>query len=206
MKQQIIIIIIIIIKKFKVHCYPSSIISSLFIKILKNLYIYIRIKNLKNWISTRCGSPSMARNSEAMVALTSSSPSALNLKNQTHKGPQHSYTYKYHPKIKGPKLHKMPPPSLNFMFFLSLLLLLHLRPAIPAITIPPGYSVPAVFVFGDSIVDTGNNNNVITQAKCNYPPYGRDFSDGRPTGRFSNGRVPSDLVGINNLLLNIRIT
>ncbi|XP_023545211.1 GDSL esterase/lipase EXL3-like [Cucurbita pepo subsp. pepo] len=139
-----------------------------------------------------------------MVALTSSSPSALNLKNQTHKGPQHSYTYKYHPKIKGPKLHKMPPPSLNFMFFLSLLLLLHLRPAIPAITIPPGYSVPAVFVFGDSIVDTGNNNNVITQAKCNYPPYGRDFSDGRPTGRFSNGRVPSDLVadalGIKELL------
>ncbi|KAL5754403.1 hypothetical protein ACOSP7_022623 [Xanthoceras sorbifolium] len=55
-------------------------------------------------------------------------------------------------------------------------------------------SVPAVFVFGDSIVDPGNNNDINTVVKCNFPPYGRDFTAGKPTGRFSNGVVPSDLL------------
>ncbi|CAK9312752.1 unnamed protein product [Citrullus colocynthis] len=94
-------------------------------------------------------------------------------------------------------LTKPPPPpssSLKFKVLQCLLLHLLLQPASAAIKIPPGYSVPAVFVFGDSIVDTGNNNDLLTQAKCNYPPYGKDFPGGRPTGRFSNGRVPSDLV------------
>ncbi|GLT44539.1 hypothetical protein SLA2020_184270 [Shorea laevis] len=64
---------------------------------------------------------------------------------------------------------------------------------------------PAIFVFGDSIVDTGNNNNItLTIARCNFPPYGRDFEGGKPTGRFSNGKVPSDfaaeLYGIKELL------
>ncbi|PKI59899.1 hypothetical protein CRG98_019672 [Punica granatum] len=54
--------------------------------------------------------------------------------------------------------------------------------------------VPAVIVFGDSIVDPGNNNNIKTLVKCNFPPYGRDFTGGKPTGRFSNGRVPSDFL------------
>ncbi|KAL4645514.1 hypothetical protein ACB092_02G240100 [Castanea dentata] len=54
--------------------------------------------------------------------------------------------------------------------------------------------VPAVFVFGDSIVDTGNNNHINTLIKCNFPPYGKDFQGGIPTGRFSNGRVPSDFI------------
>ncbi|XP_057973595.1 GDSL esterase/lipase EXL3-like [Malania oleifera] len=55
-------------------------------------------------------------------------------------------------------------------------------------------SVPAMIVFGDSIVDPGNNNNLKTLIKCNFPPYGRDFMGGLPTGRFSNGKVPSDLL------------
>ncbi|KAL8524162.1 hypothetical protein ACS0TY_013939 [Phlomoides rotata] len=63
---------------------------------------------------------------------------------------------------------------------------------------------PAVIVFGDSVVDTGNNNYLKTLIKVNYPPYGRDFIGGRPTGRFSNGKVPSDLIaeelGIKDLL------
>ncbi|XP_024924373.2 GDSL esterase/lipase At5g42170-like isoform X4 [Ziziphus jujuba] len=58
-------------------------------------------------------------------------------------------------------------------------------------------SIPAVFVFGDSTVDTGNNNNLITLAKSNFPPYGRDFMGGIATGRFSNGKLPSDLIGVN---------
>lgn len=91
--------------------------------------------------------------------------------------------------------------SLKLKLFLCLQLLLHLPAANAAVKIPPGYSVPAVFVFGDSIVDTGNNNNLLTQAKCNYPPYGKDLPGGQATGRFSNGRVPSDLVGINKYFL-----
>lgn len=55
---------------------------------------------------------------------------------------------------------------------------------------------PALIVFGDSVVDTGNNNYLKTMIKVNYPPYGKDFVGGRPTGRFSDGKVPSDLIGI----------
>lgn len=58
-----------------------------------------------------------------------------------------------------------------------------------------GSIVPAVIVFGDSVVDTGNNNNLQTIFKVNYPPYGQDFAGGQPTGRFSNGKVPSDFLG-----------
>ncbi|KAK4399183.1 GDSL esterase/lipase [Sesamum angolense] len=36
-------------------------------------------------------------------------------------------------------------------------------------------SVSAVFVFGDSTVDPGNNNYIETVAKSNFPPYGKDF-------------------------------
>ncbi|GMN45396.1 hypothetical protein TIFTF001_014582 [Ficus carica] len=46
--------------------------------------------------------------------------------------------------------------------------------------------VPAMFVFGDSLIDNGNNNNLASFAKANYFPYGIDFNGG-PTGRFSNG-------------------
>ncbi|PNX91529.1 GDSL esterase/lipase, partial [Trifolium pratense] len=43
-------------------------------------------------------------------------------------------------------------------------------------------------------MDTGNNNDMVTPSQCNYPPYGKDFQGGIPTGRFSNGKVPSDLI------------
>lgn len=46
--------------------------------------------------------------------------------------------------------------------------------------------VPAMFIFGDSLIDNGNNNNLPSFAKANYFPYGIDFNGG-PTGRFSNG-------------------
>lgn len=60
---------------------------------------------------------------------------------------------------------------------------------------PNASSVPAVLAFGDSIVDSGNNNNIKTLIKCNFPPYGKDFQGGNPTGRFCNGKIPSDLIG-----------
>nr|BAK04466.1 predicted protein [Hordeum vulgare subsp. vulgare] len=54
--------------------------------------------------------------------------------------------------------------------------------------------VPAIIVFGDSSVDTGNNNFIPTIARSNFWPYGRDFADGHPTGRFSNGRLATDFI------------
>ncbi|PON48503.1 Lipase [Parasponia andersonii] len=57
-----------------------------------------------------------------------------------------------------------------------------------------GAKVPAVIVFGDSSVDSGNNNQILTILKSNFHPYGRDFLGGRATGRFSNGRIPPDFI------------
>lgn len=54
--------------------------------------------------------------------------------------------------------------------------------------------VPALIVFGDSSVDAGNNNYIPTIARSNFKPYGRDFYGSKPTGRFSNGRIPSDFI------------
>ncbi|OEL13267.1 GDSL esterase/lipase [Dichanthelium oligosanthes] len=50
--------------------------------------------------------------------------------------------------------------------------------------------VPAMFVFGDSLVDVGNNNHLDkcnATCKANYPRYGVDYPRQSPTGRFSNG-------------------
>jgi hypothetical protein len=61
--------------------------------------------------------------------------------------------------------------------------------------------VPALFIFGDSVVDAGNNNNLATIVKSNFPPYGRDFKNNIPTGRFCNGKLAADFTGIYFLLL-----
>lgn len=37
--------------------------------------------------------------------------------------------------------------------------------------------VPTLYVFGDSTVDVGNNNNLNTAAKANVFPYGIDFNN-----------------------------
>ncbi|XP_020202215.2 GDSL esterase/lipase At4g16230-like isoform X2 [Cajanus cajan] len=52
---------------------------------------------------------------------------------------------------------------------------------------------PANFVFGDSLVDVGNNNYIASLSRANYVPFGIDF--GRPTGRFTNGRTIVDIIG-----------
>ncbi|RDY01690.1 GDSL esterase/lipase [Mucuna pruriens] len=56
------------------------------------------------------------------------------------------------------------------------------------------YNVTCILVFGDSSVDSGNNNALHTTMKSNFPPYGKNFFDSRPTGRFSNGRLATDFV------------
>jgi len=64
-----------------------------------------------------------------------------------------------------------------------------------AMVLPKNVKLPAILVFGDSIVDPGNNNYINTIGKANFPPYGRDLDGGVPTGRYCNGKVPSDLLG-----------
>ena len=53
----------------------------------------------------------------------------------------------------------------------------------------------AVIAFGDSNVDNGNNNDIVTVGKANFLPYGTDFEGGKPTGRYTNGKSLSDIMG-----------
>lgn len=56
----------------------------------------------------------------------------------------------------------------------------------------------AFFIFGDSSVDPGNNNHIktIPENQANYKPYGHNSFFKDPTGRFSNGRIIVDFLGI----------
>ncbi|KAJ4883876.1 GDSL esterase/lipase EXL3 [Raphanus sativus] len=81
-----------------------------------------------------------------------------------------------------------------FSVKLCLLSLLFLTETLVAIKLPPNLKFPALIAFGDSIVDTGNNNNVKTVVKSDFQPYGINFQGGVPTGRFCDGRVPTDLI------------
>lgn len=58
-----------------------------------------------------------------------------------------------------------------------------------------GKQSPAVWVFGDSYADTGNLGDLGRELTREwYDPYGTTFP-GRPTGRFSDGRVLTDFIG-----------
>ncbi|KAK7385591.1 hypothetical protein VNO78_31317 [Psophocarpus tetragonolobus] len=59
----------------------------------------------------------------------------------------------------------------------------------------------SILVFGDSTVDTGNNNYINTIAKGNHLPYGKDFPGHMPNGRFSNGKLVPDFIAS---LLNLK--
>ncbi|CAN6334103.1 unnamed protein product [Urochloa humidicola] len=60
----------------------------------------------------------------------------------------------------------------------------------------PAAKVPAIYVFGDSMMDVGNNNYLPGDfPRANQPYYGVDFPGGaRPTGRWSNGYIIADFV------------
>ncbi|XP_072996550.1 GDSL esterase/lipase At2g31550-like [Typha latifolia] len=57
---------------------------------------------------------------------------------------------------------------------------------------PPKFS--AIFYFGDSSLDTGNNGYIPTLAIAKHYPYGQDFPGNKATGRFSNGRLVPDFL------------
>ncbi|GMH12332.1 hypothetical protein Nepgr_014173 [Nepenthes gracilis] len=82
---------------------------------------------------------------------------------------------------------------------LPIVLLLHAR----TISITPcdaSAGLPkfsAILVFGDSVVDSGNNNYytpVWAINRADHPPYGRGFPGQIPTGRFSNGKLVPDFL------------
>ncbi|XP_031274232.1 GDSL esterase/lipase 1-like [Pistacia vera] len=73
----------------------------------------------------------------------------------------------------------------------------------PSLLIIPGYDHQppprkhvAVFIFGDSLFDAGNNNyiNTTTEFQSKFWPYGETFFK-YPTGRRSNGRLIPDYIG-----------
>lgn len=76
--------------------------------------------------------------------------------------------------------------GMQYILTLSSLLVLQIS------TVICNSKIPAIIVFGDSTVDPGNNNYIPCLLKSDFPPYGRDLPGGRPTGRFSNGRIPPD--------------
>ncbi|KAI4306857.1 hypothetical protein L6164_030101 [Bauhinia variegata] len=84
---------------------------------------------------------------------------------------------------------------LSFACFLSL----------PISTTASKYNISAVFAFGDSTIDPGNNNNLkSTLVRADHLPYGRDLPNHVPTGRFCNGKLSTDFLvsklGIKDLL------
>ncbi|PKI44375.1 hypothetical protein CRG98_035234 [Punica granatum] len=81
-------------------------------------------------------------------------------------------------------------PLFFFFFFIELIPKAQSLPEHRA----PNNTVSAIFVFGDSTSDPGNNNYIKTIFKGNFPPYGRDFVGQKPTGRFTNGRLASDYI------------
>lgn len=57
--------------------------------------------------------------------------------------------------------------------------------------------VPAIITFGDSTVDVGNNDYIKTVFKADHPPYGKDFKNQEPTGRFCDGKLATDITAEN---------
>ncbi|KAL9238139.1 hypothetical protein vseg_012608 [Gypsophila vaccaria] len=86
--------------------------------------------------------------------------------------------------------------SLQLAMVLNMCILLPCsQPALSRAQNLPKMDVPAVFAFGDSVVDSGNNNYIpITLIKCNFPPYGINFEGQKATGRFCDGRLPTDFM------------
>ncbi|KAJ8499105.1 hypothetical protein OPV22_009657 [Ensete ventricosum] len=62
-----------------------------------------------------------------------------------------------------------------------------------------GLNITAVFAFGDSTLDAGNNNHLHTLFRADYAPYGRDLPTHRPSGRLITDFLVSSL-GLKKLL------
>ena len=71
-------------------------------------------------------------------------------------------------------------------------------------SVASGANAPAIFVFGDSTADVGNNNYLPgSSARADFPHNGVDLPGGEPTGRFSNGLIGVDFLGEQDTLYNV---
>ncbi|KAE8659928.1 GDSL esterase/lipase [Hibiscus syriacus] len=86
--------------------------------------------------------------------------------------------------------------SIHFIVVVILIYMITINAAAISATVttltPPKF--PAIIVFGDSTVDTGNNNYIKSLFKANMPPYGENFPGHVPTGRFSYGKLVPDFI------------
>lgn len=85
--------------------------------------------------------------------------------------------------------------NINYLTFSYVLITLLLPLAISTNSYRPK-QIPAIYVFGDSLVDSGNNNYLPIQSNAKFPPYGIDFDGGKPTGRNTNGKTVVDYLAI----------
>ncbi|CAH8363440.1 unnamed protein product [Eruca vesicaria subsp. sativa] len=91
----------------------------------------------------------------------------------------------------------MPVNNLPFLTVFFLFLGLLRFDSIPGLEAAAGKlaSIPGLYVFGDSLVDVGNNNYLpFSLAKSNYPRNGVDFPKKKATGRFCNGKNFADVL------------
>ncbi|XP_039142542.1 GDSL esterase/lipase At1g71691-like [Dioscorea cayenensis subsp. rotundata] len=80
-------------------------------------------------------------------------------------------------------------------FIETILLVIIVSPSVAIVTPPP--PGPPLYVFGDSLVDAGNNNHLQDPApKANHPFHGVDYPGNVSTGRFCNGYIGSDYVAM----------
>ncbi|KAM3343584.1 hypothetical protein P3S68_025673 [Capsicum galapagoense] len=82
----------------------------------------------------------------------------------------------------------------HFLHFLIVLLLIFFMLEAPIQAQGKSNLVSAIFIFGDSTADPGNNNYMKTPFKSNFLPYGKDFLNHVPTGRFTNGMLANDFI------------
>ncbi|KAH1074110.1 hypothetical protein J1N35_026438 [Gossypium stocksii] len=70
----------------------------------------------------------------------------------------------------------------------------HLLILLVLINLSSSLNVPAIFIFGDSVFDAGNNHFIKNcSVQADFPPYGSTFFH-RPTGRFTDGRTVADFI------------
>ncbi|KAI3994309.1 hypothetical protein MKX01_012566 [Papaver californicum] len=96
-----------------------------------------------------------------------------------------------------------------FTYFFSILSPLNARNVTPppsffASASAPHHGIQAIYAFGDSTLDSGNNDYINTLFTGDHLPYGRDFPGYAASGRFSNGKLTGDFLvsylGLKNAL------
>jgi hypothetical protein len=95
---------------------------------------------------------------------------------------------------KWTKLYNMVSFRLHFCFLVLFVVFLIPGHCLGHLCLPKKHV--ALFIFGDSLFDAGNNDyiNTTTDTQANFGPYGETFFK-YPSGRFSNGRLIPDFIG-----------